>query len=467
MTLTSSEYPPYPNVERNQLPPGPSEWPILGQSWRYLRDTIGLMHEAATYGDLATMSVRPALVYLVNHPDLIQEVLVAQHRHVGRGRSVDALKYLLGEGLITSDGALHLRQRRLMQPHFHHRRIATYGETMIQYTRRHQQRWSDGMEVDMAEEMRDLTLHIVVKTLFNLDLPSDIKRIGRAFDFCNHYMTVRQNQILPIRRLLHQLPMPRTRRFRNELAFLDQTVADLITQRRQSDKEGEDLLSLLVQTTDDEVDNSDELTMTDRQVRDETITLFAAGHETTAVALTWTWYLLATHPEWQNRWHAELDEVLGVRAVTLSDLPHLTLTDQILTESMRLYPPLWTTGRMAFDSFELAGFAIPAGALLVTPQIIIQRDPRWFDEPLAFRPDRWTPEFRKNLPPYAYFPFGGGPRRCIGDSFAWMEAQIVLATLGQTWCMHHVQRLPVEMESLITLRPKRGMPLVLKRRFSS
>ena len=244
-------------------------------------------------------------------------------------------------------------------------------------------------------------------------------------------------------------------------------MADLITQRRQSDKEGEDLLSLLVQTTDDEVDNSDELIMTDRQVRDETITLFAAGHETTAVALTWTWYLLATHPEWQTRWYAELDEVLGDRAVTLSDLPHLALTDQILTESMRLFPPLWTTGRMAFESFELADFTIPAGALLVTPQIVTHRDPRWFDEPQAFRPDRWTPEFRKTLPPYAYYPFGGGPRRCIGDSFAWMEAQIVLATLGQTWCMHHIPRRPVEMESLVTLRPKRGMPMVLKRRFPS
>lgn len=467
MTLTSADYPPYPKVDRNQLPPGPPEWPVLGQTWRYLHDPIGLMQEGATYGDLVTLSVRPALVYLVNHPDLIQEVLVAKHRHVGRGRSVDTLKYLLGEGLITSEGAFHLRQRRLMQPHFHHRRIATYVETMIQYTRRHQQRWSDGMEVDMAEEMRDLTLHIVVKTLFNLDLPSDVKGIGRAFDFCNHYLTVRDRQIAPIRRLFHQLPLPRTRRFRQELAFLDQTVADLITQRRQSDKEGEDLLSLLVQTTDDEVDNSDELIMTDRQVRDETITLFAAGHETTAVALTWTWYLLATHPEWQTRWYTELDEVLGDRAVTLSDLPHLALTDQILTESMRLYPPLWTTGRMAFESFELAGFTIPAGALLVTPQIVTHRDPRWFDEPQAFRPDRWTPEFRKTLPPYAYYPFGGGPRRCVGDSFAWMEAQIVLATLGQTWCMHHIPRHPVEVESLVTLRPKRGMPMVLKRRFPS
>ncbi len=467
MTTVIPDYPPNPKVDRSQLPPGPPEWPLLGQTWRYLHDTIGLMQEAATYGDLVTLSVKPALAYLVNHPDLIQEILVTQHRRVGRGRFSDTLIYLLGAGLITSEGAFHLRQRRLMQPHFHNRRIAAYGETMIHYTRRHQQLWSDGLEVDMAEEMRDLTLHIVVKTLFDLDLPSDVNRIGQAFDFSNQYLIVRQRQPLPVRSLFHQLPLPLTRRFRHELAFLDKTVGDLITQRRQSDQEGDDLLSLLVQTTDDEADNPDERVMTDRQVRDETITLFAAGHETTALSLTWTWYLLATHPEWQTRWYAELDDVLGDRAVTLADLPHLTLTDQILRESMRLYPPLWTTGRMAFEDFELAGFTIPAGAMLAAPQIIMHRDPRWFEEPLAFRPDRWTPEFRKALPSYAYYPFGGGPRRCIGDSFAWMEAQIVLATLGQSWHMRHVPRHPVELEPLVTLRPRKGMPMVLERRHPS
>lgn len=467
MTAVTIDYPPNPKVDRSQLPPGPQEWPIVGQTWRYLTNTIGLMQEAATYGDLATLSARPALAYLVNHPDLIQEVLVTQHRRVGRGRFSDTLKFLLGEGLITSEGAFHLRQRRLMQPHFHNRRIAAYGETMIQYTQRHQQGWSHGIEVDMAEEMRALTLHIVVKTLFDLDLPSEVYRIGRAFDISNHYLIIRQRQPHAIRHAFHRLPLPLTRRFRRELAFLDRTVEDLITQRRQADCEGDDLLSLLVQTRDDEADDPDERAMDDRQIRDETITLFAAGHETTALSLTWTLYLLATHPEWQSRWHAEVDEVLGDRPVTLSDLPRLTVTEQLLTESMRLYPPLWTTGRMAFESFELGGYTIPAGAVLAAPQIIMHRDPRWFEEPEAFRPDRWTPDFRKALPPYAYYPFGGGPRRCIGDSFAWMEAQIVLATLGQSWELQHVPRYPVELEPLVSLRPKRGMPIALKHRRQS
>ncbi len=464
MSSTAVAYPPKPVVARSQLPPGPPEWPILGQTWRYFRDSVGLMQEAATYGDLATMSVKPTLVYLVNHPDLIQEVFVTQHRRVGRGIFSDVLKFLMGEGLITSEGATHLRQRRLMQPHFHHRRIAEYGEIMLDFARRHQQRWTDGMEVDIAAEMNDLTLHIVVKTLFGIDLPGDVKRIGVAFEFSNQYLSTRNDQPVPLRNLCHRLPMPLTRRFRRELAFLDQTVADLIAQHRQTDSYGNDLLSLLLQTRDEEGDQPDASGMTDQQVRDETITLFAAGHETTSVALTWTWYLLATHPVWQTRWYAELDEVLGDRPVTLEDLPQLTVTDQILTESMRLYPPIWSTGRMAFADFELAGFPIPAGAMLVAPQLIMHRDPRYFEEPLTFRPDRWTPEFRQSLPKFAYYPFGGGPRRCIGDSFAWMEAQMVLVTLGQHWRMHHVPQHTVELEPLVSLRAKGGMPMILERR---
>ena len=464
MTVTDTDYPSKPVVNRSQLPPGPPEPPILGQTLRYIRNPIGLMQEAAAYGDLATLSVRPFLMYLVNHPDLIQEVFATRHRSVGRGRLGSAVKFLFGESLITSEGTTHLWQRRLMQPHFHNRRIATYGETMLQYTQQHQQRWSDGMEVDMVLEMRDLTLHIVVKTLFGIDLPADITRIGQVFDYGNHYLMLRYNQPPPLRRFLHSLPLPQTRRFHREMAYLDQIVTSLIEECRQSDEERDDLLSLLVHTTDDESDRPDEQAMTDQQVQNQISSLFVAGHETTTLALTWTWYLLATHPEWQTRWHAELDAVLGDRPVTLSDLPHLPLTDQILTESLRLYPPLWSSGRMAFESFELGGFPIPAGAMLLAPQIVMHQDARWFEEPQAFRPDRWTPEFRQDLPRFAYYPFGGGPRRCIGDSFAWMEAQIVLATLGQSWSMRHVPRHPVEVVPLITLQPKQGMPMVLERR---
>lgn len=389
MAVTAVNYPPRPRVDRHLLPPGPPEPPIWGQSWRYLRNPISLMQESAKYGDLVTMSVRPALVYLLNHPVLIQETFVTQHKRVGRGPFSETLKYLMGDGLITSEGSFHLQQRRLMQPHFHHHRIAAYADTMTDYAQRHQQRWTNGMEVDMAQEMQNLTLHIVVKTLFGLDMPADIERIGTAFNFSNYYLMVRDRQPRALRQLCHRLPLPLTRRFRRELAFLDLTIADLITQRRQLDRNRDDLLSLLPHTMDNQSDHPEERGMSERQVRDEVVTLFAAGHETTALALTWTWYLLAVHPEWQDRWYAELDDVLGNRPVTLSDLPHLTVIDQVITESMRLYPPVWATGRMAFEPFELAGFPIPAGAMLAAPQIIMHRDPRWFDEPLSFRPERW------------------------------------------------------------------------------
>ncbi len=461
---TSVLYPPNPSVNRSNLPPGPPELPIVGQSFRYVRDPIGIMQESATYGDLVTMSVKPALVYLVNHPELIRELFVVNHQSVGRGRNIEALKYLMGDGLVTADGPLHLRQRRLMQPQFHHRRIAGYGEVMTAYALRHEPRWQDGARVDMAQEMSDLTLHIVVKTLFGLDLSDEVRRIGAAFELSNDYVTARGNQPRRLRALCHRLPLPFTRRFRRGLAFLDQTVYSLIEQRRQSGVDSNDLLSLLLQVRDDEADRPEDAVMTDRQVRDEVITLFAAGHETTAVALTWTWYLLAAHPGIQTRFHDELDGALAGRPPTLDDLPNLTFTEKILTESMRLYPPIWTTGRMAFQPFELGGYPIPAGAMLAAPPLITHRDPRWFDDPLEFQPDRWTPEFREGLHRFAYFPFGGGPRLCIGEGFAWMEAKLLLATLGQRWRVRHDPRHAVKLLPLVSLRPQGGMPMYLERR---
>ena len=464
MAISTLPYPPKPAVNRADLPPGPRELPVVGQSFRYISDVIGLMQEAATYGDLVTVSVKPELVYLVNHPELVRELLVVNHRSVGRGRLTHTLRYLLGLGLVTSDGPLHLRQRRLMQPQFHHRRIASYGQVMTDFTRRHQQIWQDGDKVDLAQEMSELTLHIVVKTLFDLELADTVRRIGESFELSNNYIKARDNQPTGVRNLFHRMPLPFTRRFKQSLDFLDETVYDLIEQHRQSDREGGDLLSLLLQARDEAAENPEDAVMTDRQLRDEVITLFAAGHETTAMALTWTWYLLATHPDAQARFHAELDETLGGRAPTVNDLPNLTFTDRIITESMRLYPPIWSTGRMTFQPIELGGYQIPAGAALVSPPFIMHRDARWFDAPLEFRPDRWTPEFRDSLPPFAYFPFGGGPRLCIGEGFAWMEAKLVMATLGQHWAMQHDPNHKITPKPLISLRPKGGMPMHLQRR---
>ena len=467
MTTTTTrvvDYPPKPVVDRAGLPPGPPEWPLVGQSFKYVFNLLDFIQGAAAYGDLVTLSVKPALVYLVNHPDLVQELFVTNHQKVGRGRITATLQYLMGFGLVTADGPLHLRQRRLMQPQFHHRRIAGYAQTMTDFTRQHEQSWQDGMRIDLAREMSDLTLRIVVKTLFDLDLPDTVRRIGAAFELSNNYIKARDNQPPALRRLFHRMPLPFTLRFRNGLSYLDQTVYGLIEERRRTGLETDDLLSLLLNVRDEEAENPADAVMTDIQVRDEAITLFAAGHETTAVALVWTWYLLATHPEIQSRFHAELDETLGGRTPAPDDLPNLAFTERVLTESMRLYPPIWSTGRMTFEPITLGGYEIPAGAALTAPQLNIQRDPRWFDDPLDFRPDRWTPEFRQELPRFAYYPFGGGPRLCIGEGFAWMEAMLVLAALGQRWAMRHDPAHSIELEPLVSLRPKGGMPMYLTRR---
>ncbi len=464
MTTPTVAYPPNPVVDRAQLPPGPRELPVVGQTFRYITDFLGLMRESAGYGDLVTMSTKPIVAFLVNHPDLIEELFVTNHRSVGRGWTTAAWQDLLGLGLVTSDDPLHLRQRRLMQPQFNHRRIAGYAEIMTDFARRHETRWRDGARVDMSREMGELTLHIVVRTLMGLDLPDAVRRIGAAFEIGNEYLTKRGNFPPRLRWLANSLPLPFTVRFKRGRAFLDETVYGLIAQRRQSGLEGDDLLSLLLNVRDEEAANPEDAVMTDTQLRDEVITLFAAGHETTAVALTWTWYLLATHPEIQARFHAELDDVLGRRDPTVEDLANLTFTERILTESMRLYPPIWSTGRMTFQPITLGGWDIPAGAALSAPQLIIHRDPRWFDDPLEFQPDRWTPEFRAGLHRFAYYPFGGGPRLCIGEGFAWMEAMLALATMGQRWTMRHDPRHTVELHPLISLRPKGGMPLYLERR---
>ena len=450
-------------VDRADLPPGPSELPIIGQTLRYIRDPIRFMLESAAYGDLVTLSVKPALLLMVNHPDLIRDVVVTNHQKVGRGPNADVLKYAMGEGLVTAGPANHLQQRRLMQPQFHRGRVEGYGELMQGFAAQHGSQWADGRRVDMAQEMGALTLRIVVKTLFGLELPDDARRIGEAFELINGYLVARVNQPPKMRRALHRLPVPYTVRFRRARAELDRIIFGLISERREEPTEEDDLLSLLLDARLEDEEGVGK-PLTDQQVRDQTITMFAAGHETTAMCLTWTWYLLATNPDSQRQFHAELDEVLDGRAPQLSDLSNLTYMDKVLAESLRLYPPIWFWSRMAFQPFELGGYDIPPGALLAAPQLVVQRDARWFDDPLEFRPNRWTDEFRNNLPRYAYYPFGGGPRQCIGEGFAMMEAKMILATLGQNWRVRHDPRHRAEMLPLISLRPKGGMPMFLERR---
>lgn len=465
MASAAPEAPRAPRRERRHrgraLPPGPPEPPILGQTLRYVRDTLGLMREGASYGDISTLSVRPALVYQLTHPDLIHELFVRRHRVTGRGPEIETMRYLMGDSLVTSDGEEHRRQRRMLQPQFHRSRIAGFAEAMAGFARRRAEGWSDGARLDVNEEMTALTLEIVVKTLFGIDLPPDVREAGEAIEVANRYITARSHQPRTLRRLAHRLPTPRTLRFRRALASLDRMAYGLIEARRASDGgDRSDLLSMLLDAQDPDTGEG----IADDEVRDQTVAFFAAGHETTGAALTWTWYLLASNPEAERRFHAELDDVLGGRLPAIGDLPDLPYLDRVVTESMRLYPPIWTLSRWTFEPFELGGYDIPAEALILSPQLLVHRDPRWYEEPLAFRPERWTPEFRAALPRFAYYPFGGGARICIGDQFALTEAKLVLASIGQRWRLRYAGEGEPGIVPLVSLRPAGGMPMVAERR---
>ena len=457
--------PPKPALDRSQLPPGPPELPVIGQAFRLRNDLIGLMREAATYGDVSTVSVNPILICLVNHPELNRQVLVTNHQNAGRGAAAfEVLRWLMGHSITTSNGSFHLKQRRLIQPQFHRRRIEKYGETMTDFAAAKAREWEDGSAVDMEAEMRDLTLRIIVRALFDVELTDFVRRIGESFEESNDYMYRRLTQPVFLRRILHSLPAPATRRFKEARSYLDEAIYGMITERRRSGAEGDDLLSLLLQARYEDAGDDEDDRMSDQQVRDEVISLYIAGHDTTATTLTWAFYLLSQNPEIERQLHEEVDDVLGGRPPTLDDLPSLTLTEQIVSEVLRLYPPFWSLGRMVYEPIELGGHSIPPGVTLVVSPLLTQRDPRWFDAPDEFRPQRWTPDYQESLPRFAYIPFGGGPHKCIGEGFAWMEAKIALAELAQRWRARHVPDHDATMMPRLSLTPKGGMPMILERR---
>ena len=464
MTIDSFQGDPAkPSIRRADLPPGPPEMPLIGKAFRIRNDFVGLLRETAAYGDVGTAAVNPILICLVNHPELIREVLVASHRNIGRGGpGSETVRWMWGDGLLASTGAFHLRQRRLIQPRFHRRYVEKYAEAMTEMSSRKSRQWRDGAVVDMEHEMRELTLWIVAKALFDIETSDVVQRVGESFAESDAYLYLRLTQPVFLRRLLHSLPLPSTRRFKAARAYVDELIYGLIEERRRSGAQGEDLLCLLMQVRYEDAASGEDNRMSDKLVRDEAVSLYIAGHDTTATTLTYALYLVSRHPEVERRFHAELDDVLGDRDATLDDLPRLALTDRIIRETLRLYPPVWGFARRVFEPIELDGHRIPPGAQVMVSALITQRDPRWFDDPLEFRPDRWTSELRSALPRFAYFPFGGGQHQCIGQGFAWMEAKIALATLCRRW--RATTRAKAEILPRTTLKVKGGMPTTLHRR---
>jgi len=412
---------------------------------------------ARTYGDVTSYRMGGEQLFLINEPRLIRDVLVTHNRNFTKSRGLERSKRLLGQGLLTSEGAMHLRQRRLMQPAFHRDRVAGYGDLMVGYADRMRRSWADGATLDVSREMNRLTLSIVGKTLFDVDVEQQAATVGEALTAVmeSFWMTM-----LPFAEVLERLPVPKLRRARMARARLDAIIYRMIADRRSSGSDRGDLLSMLLAAQDED----DGRGMTDQQVRDEAMTIFLAGHETTANALTWTWFLLSGAPEVEARVHDEVVRVLEGRLPSIGDLPALSFIERVVTESMRLYPPAWIIGRRAIDEYHVGEYVAPPRSILVMSPYIMHRDERFYHEPERFDPDRWTPEFRAALPKFAYFPFGGGPRQCIGESFAWMELILVVATISQQCRLRLVPGHPVVPQPLITLRAKHGMRMTVEKR---
>ena len=410
---------------------------------------------AREYGDFVGPRILNFRILLLNHPDHIEDVLVNHPRKFIKGRVLKANKRVFGSGLLTSEGDFWLRQRRLAQPAFHRARIATYASTMVEYTERLLHDWQDGEERDIHKEMMRLTLQIVGKTLFDADVERDAQDIGKSMEqLLELGADFRRTVLIP-----HWLPIPANFRLEMAIRKIEKVLYRIIAEKRASGRDAGDLLSMLLAAQDE-----DGSRMTDKQLRDEAITLFLAGHETTANTLSWTWWLLAQNPAVEAKLHAELRTVLSGRAPSMEDLPKLAYTNHIITESMRLYPPAWGTARTAIEEHEIAGYSVPKGSGVSFAQWTVHRDARWYDAPEEFRPERWEGDLMKRLPRFAYFPFGGGPRQCIGNSFALMEAALILATIAQQYRFRLVEGHAVVPLASITLRPRYGIRAVLEAR---
>jgi cytochrome P450 len=451
-------------MSRIRRPPGPSGNWLFGVTPFRAPDPLKLLTDwAHTYGDTYHYRLLHFHVYFFNSPESIEQILVAQQRKFVKGRAMQANRDLFGNGLLTSEGDYWQHQRKLIQPAFHRERIAAYGRTMVSSTQRMLDAWTAALaretnphiERDIHQEMMALTLDIAARTLFNVEIAHETERIGRALEILLA-ATGRPGRML---RIVRMIPFPSERAYRRAVRDLDEIVYGIIHARRAAGGDSGDLLAMLLAAKDENGNG-----MTDRQLRDEALTLLLAGHETTAIALSWAWYLLSQNPEVSRKFHAELDSVLAVRAPAVEDLPRLPYTERVIKEAMRLYPPAYVILRLAVEDSEIGGYRVPRGSSVAISPWVIHRDPRFFPEPERFNPDRWTPDFQRALPRFAYFPFGGGPRICIGAQFASMEAALVLATIAQRYNLRLVPGHPVETFPSMTLRPRHGLRMTLHAR---
>ena len=441
-----------------RFPPG-FERNLLWFAWRRFRPANPILlfqHLVQEYGDIAHYKIGWNHIVFLNHPDYIREVLVVQNDNFVKERTVRRSKMLLGEGMITSEGAQHRAQRQVAQPAFHRQRIPEYADTMVREAAQMRGQWRHGEERNIATDMMHLTLNVVAETLFATDLRDEVHELADAI---NRIMGLYNFLVmLPAAEWLVHVRPPGLAAFVRARRRIDAVVHRMIDAHRKHHSDGSSLLDLML------AGSPDRSAASEKSLRDQVITIFLAGYETVANALAWTWYLLSQNPDCERRFHEEIDKELQGRLPGYEDIPRLRYAEMVMAESMRLYPPAWAMGRYALNDFQLGEFFLPAKTTVLMSQFITHRDSRFFPDPLRFDPERFTPEAKARRAKFTYFPFGAGFRQCIGESFAWMEGVLLLAPLGQKWKMRRVSDHPAEPEPLITLRPKHGMRMWLEAR---
>lgn len=451
----------HPVPHKSAFPPGPKTQPIFGNLLEFIRNQpLYLQKMQRIYGEMATIHIGKAPVVLLFRPEYVRYLLTENPRNFTSIQSRDGnLRETLGEGLLTIEGDAHRQQRRMVQPAFHRKRVEGYAKDMVRYTQEMLDTWHAGEELDMARAMQALTLRIVGKSLFNVEQTDVINELGI------HFTQMIESRMSILERLFNlKINLPFTGYGKRMAAkrHIDRFIYHLIAERRATGNDSGDVLSMLLAAQEGEADKESQARLSDSQVRDHVMTFVAAGHETTANALTWTFYLLAQYPEVCEKLVAELHSVLAGRAPTMHDLAHLPYTEWVLNESMRLYPPAWTIGRRAINEFELNGYRFPANTTFMMSQWVIQRMPELWGDAENFRPERWNPQQSEQPMQWSYFPFGGGPRICIGMPFAQMEAKLLLATILQRYTPRMVPGFQVELLPLVTLRPKHGMRMIIE-----
>jgi cytochrome P450 len=439
-------------------PRGPSGPWLSGNLDQYRRDPLGFLTDCARrYGDFVPLRFGPVRAVLLSHPDLIEEVLVTKNRHFVKHGALRFARLLLGDGLLTSEGEAWRRRRRLVQPAFHRERIARHAEAMVAAAERMMDGWGDGQSRDTHADMTHLAFEVAATCLFGADLAADAVPVTAAVDLLERYFRWRLSRLLAVPLFV---PTPYHLRIWRAGLRLFLTVRRMTAGRRAATTARDDLLAMLLNARDDDGGAA----MTGRQVREEAMTLLLAGHETTANTLAWGWYLLARNPGAEARLHEEVDRVLGGRPPAFDDLPRLEYAGAIVAEALRVYPPAYTIGRQAASPCEIGGYPVPRGTTVLMSQWVVHRDPRFYDAPEEFRPERWAGGLAGSLPRYAYFPFGGGPRVCVGSSFALQEATLVLAAVARRFRLALRPGRDIRPLPTMTLRPADGLELVVSRR---